>query len=112
MMIADYAFWFAVAFMAGCNLYFGPRIKSRRIAMQWGTDGEPTWYARKALGLWGMVAFALAVRLLIWAASTYTPEMVHGVDVGLLSLAVAVALAHVITLIAALRATRPPPNSN
>jgi hypothetical protein len=75
MMIADYAFWFAVAFMAGCNLYFGPRIKSRRIAMQWGTDGEPTWYARKALGLWGMVAFALAVRLLIWAASTYTPEM-------------------------------------
>jgi hypothetical protein len=68
MLAADYMFWPAVAFIVGCNLYFWPRIRSDRMAMQWGFDGEPTWYAPKAVGLWGIVAFALAVRLLIWAA--------------------------------------------
>ena len=31
--------------MAGCNLYFGPRIMSDRVVMQWGLDGRPNWYA-------------------------------------------------------------------
>ena len=74
------------------------------MAMQWGLDGEPTWYAPKAVGLWGMVVFALAVRLLIWIASTYAPEKVHGAEIGLLLFSVIVAAVHVLTLRRAARA--------
>ena len=84
MLTADYAFVAALGFVIGCNLYFAPRITSDCIAMQWGFDGKPTWYAPKELALWGMVAFMLAVRLFIWLASTYAPEHVHGVQVGIL----------------------------
>jgi hypothetical protein len=105
MLVADYVFWPAVAFIAGCNLYFTPRIRGDRIAMQWGFDGEPTWYAPKAVGLWGMVAFALAVRLLIWAASSYVPEKVHGAEIGLLLFSVIVAAVHLLMLRAAARAS-------
>ncbi|KRR02631.1 hypothetical protein [Bradyrhizobium valentinum] len=105
MLVADLVFWPAVAVLAGCNLYFGPRIKSARMAMQWGLDGEPTWCAPKAVGLWGMVAFALAVRLLIWGASTYAPEKVHGAEIGLLLFSVIVAAVHVLTLRRAARAS-------
>ena len=52
--------------------------------MQWALDGKPTWYASKAMALWGIVAFALAVRLLIWAAMTYVPDKVNGPEIGLL----------------------------
>src|SRR5215204_5751327 len=97
-MTADYVFWPAVLFMAGCNLYLGPRIKSDRMAMQWGFDGKPTWYAPKAIGLWSPLAIALGVRLLIWAASTYVPEWVHGAEFGLLMLSIIIAAAHVLTL--------------
>jgi hypothetical protein len=104
MMTADFIFWPAVAFMAGCSLYFGPRIHSDRMAMQWGFNGEPTWSAPKAIGLWGIVAFALAVRVLIWAAITYVPEKVHGAEIGLLLSSIIVAATHVLTLRAAARA--------
>jgi hypothetical protein len=104
MLDADYAFWPAVVFISGCNLYFGPRIRSDRMAMQWGFNGEPTWYALKAVGLWGMVVFALAVRLLLWAVSTYVPEKVHGAEIGLLLFSVVVAVVHMLTLRAAARA--------
>jgi hypothetical protein len=104
MLVADLVFWPAVAFLAGCNLYFGPRIRSARMAMQWRLDGEPTWYAPNAVGLWGMVAFALSVRLLIWVASTYAPEKVHGAEIGLLLFSVIVAVVHVLTLRRAARA--------
>src|ERR1700681_1315818 len=67
-------------------------------------DGEPTRYAPKAVGLWGMVAFALAIRLLIWATSTYVPEKVHGAEIGLLLFSVFVGAVHVLTLRAAARA--------
>ena len=105
MVSADLIFWPIVAFLAVCNLYFGPRIRSDRIAMQWGFDGKPTWYASKAVGLWGMVAFAFAVRLLIWVLSTYAPARVHGAEVGLLLFALIVAAAHVLILRRALQAS-------
>jgi hypothetical protein len=105
MLGADLLFWPVVAFLAACNLYFGPRIRSDRIAMQWGFDGEPTWYASKVVGLWGVVAFALAVRLLIWATSTYAPEKVHGVEIGLMLFSVIVAAVHVLTLRRAVQAS-------
>jgi hypothetical protein len=101
MLAADYVFWVAVAFVIGCNLYFEPRISGDRIAMQWGTDGKPTWYAPKRLGLWGVVAFMLSVRLLIWMAMTCYPDSVHGADIGILGFSVIVAAAHVFTLMKA-----------
>ena len=94
MLAADYVFWAAVAFIVWCNLYYAPRITSDRIAMQWGLDGKPTWFAPKAIALWGMVAFALSVRLIIWAATTYVPDKVNGPEIGLLMFSVIAAVAH------------------
>ena len=103
MPVSDYVFWTAVILMAAASLYLGPRIRSNRVAMQWGLDGKPTWYAPKALGLWGLVAFALAVRWLIWALATYAPDRVHGADVAVLLFSVIVAAAHLFTLRTAAR---------
>jgi hypothetical protein len=104
MMMADYAFWAAIAVMVLCSSYFAPRIKSDRIAMQWGLDGKPTWSAPKAVGLWATVVIALLVRLLIWAAMTYTPQLVHGAEIGLLMSSIILAASHVFVLMAAVRA--------
>jgi hypothetical protein len=98
MSAADLVFGAAVAFVITCNFYFLRRIKGDRIAMQWGLDGKPTWYAPKWLALWGMVAFMLVVRLLIWLAVTYTPQLVHGVDLGIAGFSVIAAGAHLLTL--------------
>jgi hypothetical protein len=101
MLVADYAFWAAVIFIVACNLYYGPRIASDRIAMQWGLDGKPTWFAPKGVALWGMVAFVLAVRLLIWTAMTYVPDKVNGPEVGLLLFSIIAAVVHLWVLRAA-----------
>jgi hypothetical protein len=95
---ADYVFVAAVALVVGCNLYFGPRIKRERIAMQWGLDGKPTWYAPKQVALWGMVLFMLAVRLFIWLASTYAPQTVHGVEPGIVGFSVITAAVQLFVL--------------
>lgn len=98
MLSADLFFWPVLTFLAACNLYFGPRITSDQIAMQWGFDNRPTWYASKTVGLWGMVAFALAVRLLIWVLSTYAPSKVHCAEIGLLLFSLIVAASHVLMI--------------
>jgi hypothetical protein len=103
-MMADHAFWPAIALMAGCSLCFRARIKSDRVAMQWGFDGKPTWSAPKAIGLWGTVVLALFTRLLIWVAMTYFPQSVHGAEFGLLMPSIVFAVAHLIALAAAVRA--------
>lgn len=103
MLNADFVFWPSVVFMAACNLHFGPRIESDGIAMQWGLDGRPTWYSSKAVGLWGMVGFALAVRLFIWVASTYAPAKVHGAEAGLLMASVVIVASHAFILREAIR---------
>jgi hypothetical protein len=73
-------------------------IKSDRIAMQWGFDGKPTWYAPKFVGLWFTVALALAVRLLIGDASTYVPERVRAAELGLLMFSIIVAAVHLLII--------------
>ena len=103
-MTADYAFWPAIVFMAGCSLFFAARIKGDRIAMQWGFDGKPTWSAPKAVGLWGTVVLALLTRLLIWAAMTWFPQLVHGAESGLLMASIIFPATHLYVLVAASRA--------
>ena len=66
--------------------------------MQWGTDGKPTWHAPKWVALWGMVPFMLAIRLFIWLASTYTPQNVHGAELGIVLFSVIVTAAHIFVL--------------
>jgi len=104
MLAADFVFWPVLAFIVGCNLYYGPWIKSARIAMQWGLDGKPIWSAPKAIALWGTAAFVLGVRVLIWAAMTYMPAKVNGAEVGILLFSIIVAAAHFWILRAAIRA--------
>jgi hypothetical protein len=95
---ADYVLIAGLAAVIGCSLYFGPRIRADRVAMQWGVDGSPNWYAPKWLALWGMVPFLLAVRLLIWLASTYTPQLVHGEQIGIAGMSITVVAAHFLVL--------------
>jgi hypothetical protein len=80
MIATDAVFGAAIALVVGCNLYFGPLIKRERVAMQWGTNGKPTWYAARWVALWWMVPFMLATRLIIRLASTYAPQKVHGAE--------------------------------
>jgi len=103
-MMADYAFWPAITFMAGCSLYLRAPIKSDRMAMQWGFDGKPTWSAPKAIGVWGTAVLALFARLLIWVAMTYFSQSVHGAEFGLLMASIVFAVSHLIVLVAAVRA--------
>lgn len=51
-----------------------------------------------------MLAFALAVRVLIWMLSTYAPSKVHGAEVGLLLFSIIVAVSHVLVVKKAVRA--------
>ena len=104
MLTADYAFWSAIVFMAGCSLFFAPRIRSDRMAMQWGFDGKPTWSAPKAIGLWVTVVLALLTRLLIWVAMAYFPQTVHGAEPGLLMASIVFVASHLFVLVAAVRA--------
>jgi len=98
MLLADSVFAASLAFVVGCNLYFGPRITSDRVAMQWGLDGRLNWYAPKWLALWRGVALLLAGRLFIRLVATYAPQHVHGVQVGIVMMSMTVAAAHVFTL--------------
>jgi hypothetical protein len=78
MRPADCVLIAAVLGMICANLYYGPRITQSRIAMQWGLDGNPTWYAPKGLFLWGDLVFVAFVRFMIWGFETYAPQTVHG----------------------------------
>jgi hypothetical protein len=104
MLVADYVFWPAVAFVSAINLYYGPRIKGDRLPMEWGRDGKPTWYAPKAIALWDLLAFMLVVRL-IWEAVTYAPAGVIG-DIGFLLFSISVAWVHFLIVRTAARASQ------
>ena len=98
MLTADIIFVVALILMAGCNLYVAPRIKADRIAMQWSVGGNPTWHAPKLAAMWGPSALAVLIRLVVWAAQTYTPDKVHGVEIGLTLFSAIILVVHVITL--------------
>jgi hypothetical protein len=95
---ADCVFGAAIALVVGSNFYFGPLIKGERVAMQWGFNDRPTWYAPKWVALWGMVAFMLAFRLFVWLASTYVPQSLHQAELGIAGFSVVVTAAHIFVL--------------
>lgn len=104
MLSADLVFLIALGFVIACNLYFEPRIKNDRVAMQWGMNGKPTWSAPKRWALWGMVAFMVTVRAFIWAAMTYMPDKVHSPELGLTLFSIIVALSHLYVISKATKA--------
>lgn len=54
-------FVLALVVIAAASLYFGARIATSRIPMQWGFEGRPTWYAARILGLWWLLYFTLSI---------------------------------------------------
>jgi hypothetical protein len=48
--------------IAASSAHFA-RIEAVKIPMQWGIDGQPTWFASRAVGLWWMLYFAAAFGL-------------------------------------------------
>ena len=50
---ADLVFSLAAVTVPLVSLRFMPLIKDQKVAMQWGSDGEPIWHAPKWLALWG-----------------------------------------------------------
>ena len=102
MLTADIAFIAALLVMTGSNLYFAPRI-GERVAMQWSFRGEPTWTAPKLAALWGPVALAALIWLVIFLVMTYTPDKVHGPEIGVLLFSMIIAAVHFGTLYAAAR---------
>jgi hypothetical protein len=48
--------------------------------------------------MWGMVFFMAAVRLFIWLVSTYAPQNVHGVELGIAGFSVVAAASHLFVL--------------
>jgi hypothetical protein len=98
LLSADYVFVAAIMIVIGCNFYFGPLIKQERVAMQWGSDGKPTWHARRWVALWWMIPFMIAARSIIWLASTYAPQSVHGAELGIVLFSVIAVASHIFVL--------------
>ena len=104
MLMADLVFCAALAAVIGINLIYGPRIAADRVAMQWKLDGQPTWSAPKPVALWWMIGFMIAVRALIWTASTYVPDKVHGAEWGVVLFSLIAAASHAFIVSKATRA--------
>jgi len=66
--------------------------------MQWSVSGNPTWHAPKLAAMWGPLALAVIIRLVIWAAQNTTPDKMHGVEIGLILFSAIILVVHVITL--------------
>ena len=60
-----------LAAMAALSLIGAARVTGERIPMQWGSNGKPTWYAPRAVGMW----FPLGTGLVILAyLAAFLPE--------------------------------------
>ncbi|MGN7125649.1 DUF1648 domain-containing protein [Methylorubrum thiocyanatum] len=50
----------AIVAISLLNLYYSGSIKTEKVPMQWGVNGQPNWFAPKTIGLW-MIVVILAV---------------------------------------------------
>lgn len=55
------AFALTLALISAINLFWGVPIDAAKVPMPWGLDGNPTWYAPKAIGLWFPLVFAALI---------------------------------------------------
>ena len=55
--------------------------------------------ARSAMvALWWMIPFLIAARSIIWLASTYAPQSVHGAELGIVLFSVIAVASHIFVL--------------
>jgi hypothetical protein len=67
-------FILALVVTAASSLYFGARIETAKIPMQWGFDGKPNWYAARTVGLWWLLYFTLAIGLGLIALAHFSEQ--------------------------------------
>jgi hypothetical protein len=72
-----------LAFIAGCAIYYGREITAPRIPMQWGTNGRPTWFAPRIVGLWFSFAFTAIVSAVLLVLAYYEPQQLTGLIVAM-----------------------------
>jgi hypothetical protein len=70
-----------LAFIAGCAIRYGRAITVPRIPMQWGTDGRPTWFAPRLIGLWFSFGFTALVSAFLLMLAHYQPQQLTGLIV-------------------------------
>ncbi len=74
-----------LAFIAGCALYYGRRISSRRIPMQWDSDGQPAWFAPRLVGLWFSFGVTAALSAFLLVLALHTPQKLTALIVATIS---------------------------
>lgn len=75
-----------LAFIAGCAVYYGRQITSRRIPMQWGVDGQPAWFAPRLVGLWFSFGVTAALSAFLLVLALHDPQKVTALIVATVSL--------------------------
>ena len=68
-----------------------------------GLRRQADWSAPTAVGLWALPVFAICIRVLIFFAERYRPDLVHDVPLGVTIMAGVVAACHVLILRSAAR---------
>jgi hypothetical protein len=94
----------AIIFIAACSLHFSSKIKSKKIPMQWGTNGQPTWLAPRLLGLWWQCGFTLLVGGVLYVvASQIAIEKIPALCASIAILSISTGLAQLFHLRAVVR---------
>jgi len=74
-----------LAFIAGCALYYGRQISSRRIPMQWDSDGQPAWFAPRLVGLWFSFGVTAALSVFLLVLALHAPQKLTALIVATIS---------------------------
>ena len=74
-----------LAFIAGCAIYYGRRITSHRIPMQWDSDGRPTWFAPRLVGLWCSFGVTAALSAFLLVLALHEPQKLTALIVATVS---------------------------
>ena len=89
-------FILALLVIAASSVYFGVRIATAKVPMQWGIDGNPTWYAPRTIGLWSMLGFTLIIGGGLLAMMRFVEsEKVAGLSYSLIFLSVTAAITQI-----------------
>ena len=103
--IAIYGFCAVVGAMTFAASYFGKRIAAQRIPMQWGFNGQPTWYAPKSVALWAPICLTiLGVPLFLFGIEFgFPPPRAERSAIGLIIFAVVMGVTYSAYLFAVMR---------
>jgi hypothetical protein len=93
-----------VFFIGYIAVKFGKRIESKRIPMQWETDGRPTWFAPRLLGVWFQLYFLFAIGGVLFALAFFVePEKIPVLCLSIILVSATTAAAHLYHLKAVVR---------